>query len=179
VDAGGLRVSRIQIDAFRNERGYLHLLETSAKDNRGCEELKQAILDGIQWENIPWRSSPLLFKRLKEEIVCSKTRDMFQGDPRDQQPQPQLSHRAALTSPHTCTRAVAAKGSRVALSSKKLGVKLTRRGEGAAELEVYFDPAIESGEKIIFSQYVHEHLLQNARDVIRLRHYVCPLRDQG
>ena len=53
-------------------------------------------------------------------------------------------------------------------------MQLTRRGEGAAELEVYFDAAIESGEKIIFSQYVHEHLLQGARDVARLRHYVCP-----
>jgi small GTP-binding protein len=31
IDAGGLRVSRTQIDAFRNERGYLQLLETSAK----------------------------------------------------------------------------------------------------------------------------------------------------
>ncbi len=29
-------------------------------------------------------------------------------------------------------------------------------------------------EKIIFSKYVHEHLLQKARDVVRLRHYVCP-----
>lgn len=43
-----------------------------------------------------------------------------------------------------------------------------------AELEVYFDPAIEVGEKIIFSKYVHEHLLQSAKDVVRLRHYVCP-----
>src|SRR5947209_2075646 len=67
VDAGGLRVSRTQIEAFRNERGYLQLLETSAKANLGCEELKQAILDGIRWKDIPWRSSPLLFKRLKDE----------------------------------------------------------------------------------------------------------------
>ena len=29
-------------------------------------------------------------------------------------------------------------------------------------------------EKIIFSKYVHEHLLQQARDVERLRYYVCP-----
>jgi hypothetical protein len=57
---------------------------------------------------------------------------------------------------------------------KQLGVKLTRRAEGAGELEVYFDPKIEVGEKIIFSRYVHEHLLQKGRDVVRLRHYVCP-----
>ncbi|HRI13681.1 MAG TPA: DUF4365 domain-containing protein [Verrucomicrobiota bacterium] len=29
-------------------------------------------------------------------------------------------------------------------------------------------------EKIIFSKYLHEHLLPHARDVERLRHYVCP-----
>jgi hypothetical protein len=60
------------------------------------------------------------------------------------------------------------------LTGKQLGVKLTRRAEGAGELEVYFDPAISVGEKIIFSKYVHEHLLQKAREVVRLRHYVCP-----
>src|SRR3954468_5557251 len=41
-------------------------------------------------------------------------------------------------------------------------------------LEVYSDPAVAMEEKIIFSKYVHEHLLQHARDVERMRHYVCP-----
>ena len=59
-------------------------------------------------------------------------------------------------------------------SGKQLGVKLTRRAPGVGELEVYFDPAVAMEEKIIFSKYVHEHLLQQARDVERLRHYVCP-----
>ena len=72
VDAGGLRVSRSQVETFAKERGYARFLETSAKANLGCEELKQAILDGIRWEDIPWRSSPVLFKRLKEEIIRLK-----------------------------------------------------------------------------------------------------------
>ena len=72
MDAGGLRVSRSQVEAFAKERGYTQFLETSAKANLGCEELKQAILGGIRWEDIPWRSSPLLFKRLKEEIARLK-----------------------------------------------------------------------------------------------------------
>jgi hypothetical protein len=72
VDAGGLRVSRTQIEAFAKERSYSQFLETSAKANLGCEELKQAILDGIRWEDIPWHSSPLLFKRLKEEVIRLK-----------------------------------------------------------------------------------------------------------
>jgi hypothetical protein len=59
------------------------------------------------------------------------------------------------------------------LTGKQLGVKMTRRSEGAGELEVYFDPGIPLEEKIIFSRYVHEHLLQKGQDVVRLRHYVC------
>lgn len=59
-------------------------------------------------------------------------------------------------------------------TGKQLGVKLTRRAPGLGELEVYFDPAVAMEEKIIFSEYVHEHLLQHARGVERLRHYVCP-----
>ena len=59
-------------------------------------------------------------------------------------------------------------------TGKQLGVKLTRRAPGVGELEVYFDPAVAMEGQIIFSKYVHEHLLQHARDVERLRHYVCP-----
>jgi hypothetical protein len=59
-------------------------------------------------------------------------------------------------------------------TGKTLGVKLTRRAEGSGELEVYFDPGIAVDVKIIFSRYVHEHLLQKGQDVLRLRHYVCP-----
>lgn len=62
---------------------------------------------------------------------------------------------------------------------RQLGVKLTRRAEGAGELEVYFDPAIPLEEKIIFARYVHEHLGQNAKEVVRLRHYVPALRHAG
>ena len=72
VDAGGLRVSRSQVEEFAKERGFVCYLETHAKANLGCEELKNAILAGIRWEDIPWRSSPRLFKRLKEEIVKLK-----------------------------------------------------------------------------------------------------------
>jgi len=59
-------------------------------------------------------------------------------------------------------------------TGKQLGVKLTRRAPGVRELEVYFDPALAMEEKIISSRCVHEHLLQHARDVERLRNNVCP-----
>ncbi len=59
------------------------------------------------------------------------------------------------------------------VTGKPLGVKLNHRGEGAGELEVYCEPAIDRDTKIVFSKYVHEHLLRHAREVTRLRHYVC------
>jgi hypothetical protein len=48
------------------------LFETSAKLNVDCQELKNAILAGIRWLDIPWRSSPRLFNQLKEEILRLK-----------------------------------------------------------------------------------------------------------
>jgi len=36
--------------------------------------------------------------------------------------------------------------------------------------EVYFIPAVSTEKKIIFGNYVREHLLQHARDVERLWH---------
>ncbi len=326
VDAGGLRVSRAQVEAFAKERGYTQFLETSAKQDICCEDLKRAILEGIRWENIPWRSTPLLFKRLKEEIVRLKDegrvlmrfnelREALQlrlsgefprftdeelkavvgllagpgvvwelkfgswvllqperinayaqaviqtmradEDERGCLPEEQVlkgeltyqssagrlgadEERFVLLAMHQtlverglCLREHTEKGPLLifpsyyrrerpelvghpavhvsyrfngflddiyatlvvrlhhtrpfqqdqlwryaadfkTLTDKQLGVKMTRRSEGAGELEVYFDPTIGVGEKIIFSKYVHEHLLQSARDVVRLRHYVCP-----
>jgi len=330
VDAGGLRVSRSQVEAFAKERGYAQFLETSAKANIGCEELKQTILDGIRWENIPWRSSPLLFKRLKEEIVrlkdegrvlmrfnelretlqlrlmeaqtgevprftdeelkavvsllaspgvvwelkfgswvllqperinayaqaviqtmredqyergCLPEERVLNGDLKyhssmarleaDEERFVLLAMHQTLVERGLCLREHTDKGPLLlfpsyyrrerpelvghpavlvsyrfngflddiyatlvvrlhhtqpfeqdhlwrhaadfrTLTGKQLGIKLTRREEGAGELEVYFDPTIHVEEKIIFAKYVHEHLLLNARDVGRLRHYVCP-----
>ena len=326
VDAGGLRVSRGQIEAFRKERGYLKFLETSAKKGLRCEELKQAIIDGIRWENIPWRSSPLLFKRLKEEIIrlkdagrvlmrfnelretlqirlagettrftddelkavvsllagpgvvwelkfgswvllqperinayaqaviqtmredeyergCLSEERVLNGDltyhssmarlGTDEERFILLAMHQILVERGLCLREHTDKGAVLVfpsyyrrerpelighpavlvsyrfsgflddiyatlvvrlhhtkpfqqdqlwryaadfktLTGKQLGVKMTRLAEGSGELEVYFDPAIPEEEKIIFSSYVHEHLRQNARDVQRLRHYVCP-----
>jgi hypothetical protein len=51
------------------ERKFRGSLETSAKKNLGCDELKQAILDAIKWDEIPCRTTEVLFKRLKEEII--------------------------------------------------------------------------------------------------------------
>jgi hypothetical protein len=57
---------------------------------------------------------------------------------------------------------------------KQLGIKLERRTEGAAELVIYADPSIAADEKILFTRYIHEHLLQKGADTVRLRYYSCP-----
>lgn len=326
VDAGGLRVSRSQVEAFVKERGFTCLLETSAKQDIGCRELRAAILTGIRWADIPWRSSPRLFKRLKEEILrfkdagrvlmrfnelrdtlhlrlagedaafkddelkavvgllagpgvvwelefgswvllqperinayaqaviqtlradefergCLPEERVLNGDliyhssmarlELDEERFILLALHQTLIERGLCLREHSDKGPLLifpsyyrrerpelvghpavlvsykfngflddiystlvvrlhhtrpfqqdqlwryaadfkTLTGKQLGVKLTRRAEGAGELEVYFDPTIPVEEKIIFSQYIHEHLQQKAQDVVRLRHYVCP-----
>lgn len=326
VDAGGLRVSRSQVESFGRQRGYSQFLETSAKANIGCKDLKEAIVSGIRWENIPWRSTPLLFKRLKEGIVrlrdgdrvlmrfnelretlqlrlsghvarfndeelkavvsllagpgvvwelkfgswvllqperinayaqaviqtmredkhergCISEERVLNGDltyhssmtrlESDEERFVLLAMHQTLVERGLCLRQQTDRGvllifpsyyrrerkersgSRAVLVSyrfcgfldeiyatlvvrlhhtdsfesdklwryaadyktlagKQLGLKLNRCAEGMGELEVYFDPTIEVGEKIIFSKYIHEHLLQNATDVVRLRHYICP-----
>ncbi|SEH41863.1 TIR domain-containing protein [Magnetospirillum fulvum] len=326
IDAGGLRVSRQQVETFARERGFAAFLETSAKDGTGCADLQKAIVECIDWEEIPWRSSPLLFRQLKEEIVRLKDEgrvllrfnelretlrirltgsvsqfsdeelkavvgllcgpgivwDLAFGSWVLLQPEcinayaqaviqtlredkhergciteelvlkgnisfrPSMQRLAAeeerfillamhqiLVERGLCLRVQTGDGPVLifpsyyrrerpelvghpavlvsyqfngflddiyatlvvrlhhtapfdqdqlwryaadfkTLTGKQLGVKLTRRAEGAGELDVYFDPAIPNEEKIIFSKYVHEHLLQNAQDVVRFRHYVCP-----
>jgi small GTP-binding protein len=326
VDAGGLLVKRSQIESFARERGYSQFLETSAKANLGCEELKQAIVAGIRWEAIPWRTSPLLFNRLRDEIVqlrnrgralmrFNELREVLQlrltGEyarftdeelkvvvrllagsgvvwelafgnwlllqpewinsyaqaviqtlrsdeyergviPEERVLSGTLVYKSSmhrldvederfvlLALHHTlverglCLRERTDKGAMLifpsyfqrerpdivlypavlvsyrfngflddiyatlvvrlhytelfhqdqlwryaadfkTMSGKQLGVKLNRLAEGMGELVVYFDRSIPLEEKILFSKYVHEHLLQRGQNVVRLRHYVCP-----
>jgi small GTP-binding protein len=326
IDAGGLRAaSKGQIEAFAKERGYSRILETSAKANIGCDELKQAIIEGIPWDEITKRSSPVLFKRLKDEIVrlkeegrvlmrfnelrealqlrmldegrrfndaelktvisllagpgvvwelgfggwvllqpeiinayaqavirtiaqdeqargCLPEERVLKGEldyqssmarlPSEDERTILLAMNKILVERGLCLREQTGQGTMLVfpsyyrrerselkdhpavlvsyrfsgfmdeiyatlvvrmhyagpfqqdklwryaadfktLTGKPMGVMLTRKFEGSGELEVYFDPAIPVGEKMIFSKYVHEHLMRYARDVERLRHYVC------
>ncbi|MGF1513409.1 MAG: GTP-binding protein [Elainellaceae cyanobacterium] len=73
IDAGGLRsVSRHQVKEFAREHGFARYIETSAKENTGCTDLKDAICELIDWDRLTKRTTPTLFKRLKEEIVALK-----------------------------------------------------------------------------------------------------------
>jgi len=331
VDAGGLRVSRNHVETFAKERGFARYLETSAKFGVGCQELKEAIIAGIRWNDIPWRSSPLLFKRLKEEIIRLKDegrvlmrfnelRDalrlrlsagaehfeheqfkdeelkavvgllagpgvvwelafgswvllqperinayaqaviqtvradegergaiteervlagnfVYQSSMQRLEPSEErfvlLAMHQTLVERGLCLREQTDTGPLLifpsyyrrerpeleghpavlvsyrfsgflddiyatlvvrlhhikpfqpdklwryaadfkTLTDRQLGLKLTRRAEGAGELEVYFDQAIPVEEKIIFSRYIQDHLQQKGLNTVRLRHYVCP-----
>jgi DNA-directed RNA polymerase subunit RPC12/RpoP len=72
IDAGGLKFSQRQIDEFVSEREFKAYVQTSARTGIGCEALRDAIVENIEWSKIPWRSSPILFKRLKDKIVQLK-----------------------------------------------------------------------------------------------------------
>lgn len=72
-DRGSLMISQSSIEAFCQERGFMQYLETSAQTGDGCEQLRQAILQNIDWNSIPWTATLQIFKTLKEEII--KMRD--------------------------------------------------------------------------------------------------------
>lgn len=67
-------------------------------------------------------------------------------------------------------------------SGARLGLKMGRQEGGAPVISVYFDSDVQDDTKVTFIKYVHEHLLQKASSVVRLRAFVCnscshPVRD--
>lgn len=64
----GFKASRARLQAFAREHGFGYF-ETSAKSGSGCPELRAAILAGIDWDRIPRRTSPLIFKQIKDVIL--------------------------------------------------------------------------------------------------------------
>jgi small GTP-binding protein len=71
-DRGGLMVSRTNIEQFRAQRGFGDYIETSALTGAGCSTLRNAVVNNIAWDEIPWTASPRMFKLLKEEILQLK-----------------------------------------------------------------------------------------------------------
>lgn len=70
VDRGGLVVSAASMARFMSERGFLEPLHlTSAKTGDGCEALRAALVKAIDWQGIPDTTSPVLYHRLKQEIL--------------------------------------------------------------------------------------------------------------
>jgi WD40 repeat protein len=66
-------------------------------------------------------------------------------------------------------------------SGRRVGLAMRKKGEGAAEIVVYFESGVPDDTKVTFIKYVHEHLLARAQpreEVTRLRNYVCPHCDE-
>jgi GTPase SAR1 family protein len=61
---------------------------------------------------------------------------------------------------------------------KRVGLAMNPKGEGEAEIVVYFEADVPDDTKVTFIKYVHEHLLARAQDVTRVRTYVCPHCDE-
>lgn len=68
----GFKASRGKLQAFAKEQG-LSYHETSAKSGDGCDELRAAMIESIPWAEMENRTSPRIFKLIKEEIL--KLRD--------------------------------------------------------------------------------------------------------
>ena len=63
------------------------------------------------------------------------------------------------------------------LGNKRVGLAMTKKAEGAAEIVVYFETDVPDETKVTFIKYIHEHLLTRAssrEEVSRVRTYVCP-----
>lgn len=73
IDRGGLIVSQSSMDSFIKERNFTSLHLTSAKTGAGCDELREAIIQAIDWQHIPTTTSPVLYHHMKQEIL--KLRD--------------------------------------------------------------------------------------------------------
>jgi small GTP-binding protein len=71
IDAG-FRASRAKLQSFANEHGFRYF-ETSAKEGTNCKELSRAITEVIPWGQMEKRTSPRIFKLIKDEIL--KLRD--------------------------------------------------------------------------------------------------------
>jgi WD40 repeat protein len=322
-DRGGLMVGRGSIERFQKDRGFSHYLETSAYLGDGCDVLRDAIIDNIPWDDIPWTASPRIFKLLKQEVIKLKDEgkvllragelkqqlemrlpgetftveqlravvgllagpgvvwqlefghfillhperinsyaaamikkvrahteeigvileeDVMTGrlDYHDMQRLPLDEEQIVLRAMHQtfvdhglCLREPTEAGTLLVFPSyfkrerpeqeghpaifvtyqfngqldeiystlvvrlhhtpvfekdqlwrfaadfktqggKRVGIKMTKQTEGAAEIAVYFEPSTPDDTKVTFIRYVHEHLKTKSQDVVRLRHYVCP-----
>jgi hypothetical protein len=64
---------------------------------------------------------------------------------------------------------------------KRVGLAMSKKSEGKAEIVVYFEAGVPDETKVTFIKYVHEHLLARAQpreEVTRVRTYVCPHCDE-
>lgn len=72
TDRGSPLVSEGRINEICERYGFACFLETSAKRGDGIKELRDAIFNAIDWDKMPYVSTPRLFYDIKEFIVAEK-----------------------------------------------------------------------------------------------------------
>jgi WD40 repeat protein len=77
TDRGGVGVSSERIDAMRGKLEISEYIETSAKTGAGISRTRAAILNAIQWDNIPRVSSSELLIAIKSFILAEKKAGRF------------------------------------------------------------------------------------------------------
>ena len=60
------------------------------------------------------------------------------------------------------------------LGGHEVGLRLRPRDDGGGELDLHCAHGTPIGDQLLFARYVQEHLEASARDVTRLRTYICP-----
>jgi class 3 adenylate cyclase/GTPase SAR1 family protein len=71
-DRGTVSVSKERLDALLKEFGFDGYFETSAKEGWQIKELRQAIAQGIPWDDLPEVSSSILFANIKSFLLKAK-----------------------------------------------------------------------------------------------------------
>ena len=72
IDRGGRQVSRQRIEELAQKWGFDSYFETSAKEGTNIDALAQAILDAIDWDQLPKVTSTELFRGIKEFLLAEK-----------------------------------------------------------------------------------------------------------
>ncbi|HYH81809.1 MAG TPA: DUF4365 domain-containing protein, partial [Longimicrobium sp.] len=60
------------------------------------------------------------------------------------------------------------------LSGRRVGLLMTKTSGAAAEMKVHFEAGVPVDTQVSFIKYIHEHLKKKARNITRVRSYVCP-----
>ncbi len=72
MDRGNIGVPRERLEAFLRQHDFDGYFETSAREGWGVGDLKNAILESIDWDSLPKVSSTDLFQRIKDFLLIEK-----------------------------------------------------------------------------------------------------------
>ena len=62
-------------------------------------------------------------------------------------------------------------------AQRRVGLLMSKHKGDTAEMQIYFGAGTDVDTQVAFIKYIHEHLKKHARDVTRVRSYVCPFCD--